>query len=111
MRWLNSLLILGFAVHSPTASALGNLLMSPEQRQQQENDYRRRTANAGEAAILTGEVVRSRGKSTHWIDGDALRDKDSRAAASEALIRPRHGKADELLGGGRIIIQPSGKPP
>jgi len=109
---------------------LGRLFLMPQQRQDLD---RRRQANIQEAAAVTeslvtvnGQVSRSSGKSTTWINGvpqeSARKPQDpARATLSGAEGKPSvsvkigqtldrtRGNVKDGLGEGQIIVQPGGK--
>lgn len=90
---------------------LGRLFFTPEQRSALEQQ-RRHPAAAGEAKGLSldGQVLRSSGRNTLWVNGQAV---DPRLAGP--LLGPRpprvgngldaDGQAVDLLRGGRLSIQ------
>ncbi len=108
------------------AEELGRLFLSPQQRQELD---RRRTTNAQAAAITTqdlvtvnGQVSRSSGKSTTWINGapqdDLARDRDANRVTikqgedeppvslkvGETMDRVK-GETRDGLGGGKISVR------
>jgi len=127
------LLLLALALGPVPAAAqqnLGRLFLSPQQR---EDLDRRRQANIQEAATVTeslltvnGQVSRSSGKSTTWINGvpqESTRKPRDPARASlpgaeggpqvtlkigQTLDKIR-GEVKDGLGEGQIVVQPAGK--
>ena len=127
------LLLLALALGPVPAAAqqnLGRLFLSPQQR---EDLDRRRQANIQEAAAVTeslvtvnGQVSRSSGKSTTWINGvplESSRKPRDPARASlpgaegessvtlkigQTLDKVR-GEVKDGLGEGQIVVQPAGK--
>jgi len=127
------LLLLALALGPVPAAAqqnLGRLFLSPQQR---EDLDRRRQANIQEAAAVTeslltvnGQVSRSSGKSTTWINGvpqESTRKPRDPARASlpgaeggpqvtlkigQTLDKIR-GEVKDGLGEGQIVVQPAGK--
>lgn len=125
------LALLAAVLRAPLAGAaedLGRLFFSPQQRQDLD---RRRAANAQEAAAiiqestltLQGQVSRSGGKTTTWING--IPRHDAHGSADPTRVRIQSGKDEpevtlqvgqtrdtvrgetrDGIGGGRIKVNP-----
>ncbi|MCU0805815.1 MAG: hypothetical protein MUF79_12125 [Burkholderiales bacterium] len=104
-----------FAVNPAVAADLGRLFLTPQQRVELD---KRRQANAVEAeavvestVTLNGQVTRSSGKSTVWINGvpqyDAPEARRSgyRDAETDAAIRPGQ-TLDRVRGDVRDVVTP-----
>jgi len=127
------MLLLAFGLVPVPAAAqenLGRLFLLPQQRQELD---RRREANIQEAAAVTeslvtvnGQVSRSSGKSTTWINGVPLESTrkpqdparvtlpGAEGAPSVSLkigqtLDKVRGEVKDGLGEGRIAVQPVGK--
>lgn len=93
---------------------LGRLFLTPEQRQMLD---RQRQINPGgtsaddgtSSLTLNGEVRRSSGRNTRWINGVAepSSSRDKAPVAVGDTIYPGTGEKDDLLRGGKIQIRPS----
>ena len=91
---------------------LGRLFFTPQQRAAL--DHQRQlnpsfNANAGDnesSQTLNGEVRRSSGRNTRWINGEA--DWNTRAPRPKVPVGdtfyPGTGERESLLGGGKIIV-------
>lgn len=94
---------------------LGRLFFTPEQRAALERQRQRSQypalADDGTPLTLNGQVVRSSGHNTTWINGTPLEERDARALASvplrpgETASGPGRGERSDLLNGGQIIIK------
>ena len=93
---------------------LGRLFLTPEQRQSLD---RQRLINpggfespdeAGAGLTLNGEVRRSSGRNTRWINGIAEPStrRDKAPVAVGDTIYPATGERDNLLRGGTIQVRP-----
>jgi hypothetical protein len=128
-----AMLLLAFGLVPAPAAAqenLGRLFLLPQQRQELD---RRRQANIQEAAAITeslvtinGQVSRSSGKSTTWVNGvpqeSSRRPQDPARVTlpggegqpsvnlkiGQTLDKVRGGIKDEL-GNGQVVVQPGGK--
>ena len=131
MRPIVLLALLAAAVHAPLAGAaedLGRLFFTPQQRQDLD---RRRAANVQEAATviqestltLHGQVSRSGGKTTTWVNGMPQHDAYSSSDPARATIQtgedePKvelkvgqtfdrvRGETRDGLAGGKIKVRP-----
>lgn len=94
------------------AEPLGRLFLTPQERQALDR-LRMQAPGSGNAAglIVNGEVRRSGGSRTRWINGRA--DWEGSAAAPSLPVGdgfdPATGERQPLLGGGRIQVTP-GRP-
>ncbi len=106
------------AIHAQPAP-LGRLFLDPQQRarldqQRQRNPLFLPNLPAGESRqTFNGEVRRSDGKSTRWINGEAdwtNRTPPPRVPVGDT-IDPGTGQRESLLGDGRITVRrPSVQP-
>ena len=111
--WIAALLITCSLPAWPQGEPLGRLFFTPEQRARLDRQRQQGlTSNDDPQAsyTLNGEVRRSSGKNTRWVNGEA-----QTGAAPQGVIgdtyHPATGERDNLLGGGRITIQnPPAKP-
>ena len=93
---------------------LGRLFFTPQQRaaldrQRQLNpSFNPNAADNETSQTLNGEVRRSGGRSTRWINGEA--DWNNSTPAPRVRVgdtfHPGTGERESLLGGGRIIVKP-----
>lgn len=93
---------------------MGRLFFTPQQRTEMD---RQRLLNPGAnsgavdnetSQTFNGEVRRSNGRSTRWINGEA-RWNDSASTPRVPIgdtFHPGTGERDSLLGDGRIIVKP-----
>lgn len=97
--------------------ALGRLFLTPAERTAL--DRQRHIAPGANASrpdqesrlTINGEVRRSSGRNTRWINGEANWGPTPPAAAGVAVgdtIFPATGERENLLRDGRIIIKPGG---
>ena len=96
----------------PQSEPLGRLFFSPQQRaaldrERQLGTSQRPTGIDGDASYtFTGEVRRSTGKNTRWINGEPqTAGGRSPGVPAGDTFHPSTGEHDSLLGGGRIIIK------
>jgi hypothetical protein len=105
--WLTTLLILCTQPCWAQNQALGRLFFTPEQRstldryRQQGNNHFDQEASY----TLNGEVRRSSGKNTRWINGEAQTGPTPRGVIGDTY-HPATGARDSLLGDGQIIVKP-----
>lgn len=93
--------------------SLGRLFLTPEQRLMLD---RHRQMNPGGTSVddgassltFNGEVRRSSGRNTRWINGVAepSSSRDKAPVTVGDTIYPGSGEKDDLLRGGRIQIRP-----
>ena len=130
--WVTSLFIVAIGAPAPAAAEnLGRLFFTPQQRQDLD---RRRQANIQDSAAsaeslvtVNGQVSRSSGKTTTWINGvpqaNAKKPRDPAQVTlpggeGEASVTLKigqtldkvRGKIRDGLGEGRIAVQPVRKP-
>lgn len=101
---------------SPQAQqeSLGRLFLTPEQRQTLD---RQRQANPGgpqaddgaSSLTLNGEVRRSSGRNTRWVNGMAEPSSGSGRppVAVGDTFHPGTGEREGMLKGGRIVVRPA----
>lgn len=99
--------------------ALGRLFFTPQQRAELD---RQRLLNPGAnsdavdnetSQTFNGEVRRSNGRSTRWINGEAKWNDISsspRVPVGDTFY-PRTGEHQSVLGGGRIVVKPGSSGP
>lgn len=109
-----TLLIAGNGTFAQDSVPLGRLFTTPQQRaaldrQRQLNPNFLPNALESESSLtLNGEVRRSSGHNTHWINGEASSDVNAprpRVAVGDTLY-PETGERESLLRGGTIQITP-----
>lgn len=112
------LLLLLLAAPAPSwaqQEPLGRLFLTPQQRaaldrQRLLNPGFSPNATEGEASqTINGEVRRSHGRATRWINGQAVWDDSipvPRVPVGDTF-HPETGERESLLGGGRIIVKPA----
>lgn len=89
---------------------LGRLFLTPEQRAAIDRQRQHPLRLPGDAPelVVNGEVRRTHGPPTRWING--LPDWNGRAAAPPVPVGttyfPATGDREDLLGDGRIVITP-----
>lgn len=103
-------LLAGPAAAEP--EALGRLFLTPQQRQALDRQRLRSPAEGSERGLtVNGEVRRSNGGSTRWINGQVQ--SGTTAPAPQVPVGdsfdPVTGERQPLLGGGRIQATP-GRP-
>ena len=92
---------------------LGRLFFTPQQRaaldrqRQLNRNFIPNAPDTETAQTLNGEVRRSSGRSTRWINGEADWNGNSPAprVAVGDTVHPATGEREGLLGGGRIIVR------
>lgn len=96
----------------PHGETLGRLFFSPQQRavldrERQLGISQRPTGVDGDASYtFNGEVRRSTGKNTRWINGEPQTASGrSPGVPAGDTFHPTTGEHESLLGGGRIIIK------
>lgn len=115
-RLLACLLLLAASAAGAQSEPLGRLFMTPQQRAALDRErllglsQRQSDLDSEASYTFNGEVRRSSGKNTRWINGEA----QPGAAGSPAIpagdtFHPATGEHDSVLGDGRIVIRR--KPP
>lgn len=111
--WFATLLI-SFALPAwPQGDTLGRLFFTPQQRaalerQRQASANGRPVAEGQGSYRINGEVRRSSGHNTRWVNDAAIAGPDARHGIIGDTYHPTVGEREKLLGDGRIIIH---KPP
>lgn len=98
---------------------LGRLFFTPEQRvamdrQRLLNPGLSSDSTDGEASqTLNGEVRRSSGRNTRWINGEASSDNNIPAPRVPVgdTYYPGSGERESLLGSGKIVVKPARREP
>lgn len=116
MRLLISLILMLMCFAAPaSAQGLGRLFLTPEQRQDLE---RRRATNRTEEEApqikegpltLEGQVQRSSGKTTTWINGTPQYDSYTNRDPSRITVVPNEGEPGVSLKIGQTYDRPSGE--
>lgn len=111
LKPLTALLLFSSASNAIGQEKLGRLLLTPEQRKTLEQQ--RRTAPVSDSEqrdaklIFNGEVRRSSGKNTYWINGTASHDADT--GKPPVAVGDRYdsnsGTGESLLRDGKISIR------
>jgi hypothetical protein len=106
------LLLLATSAASAQNEPLGRLFMTPQQRAALDRErllglnQRQSELDSEASYTYNGEVRRSSGKNTRWINGEA-----QPGAAGSPLIpagdtfHPATGEHDSVLGDGRIVVK------
>ena len=119
-RFHPALLLVLACVQSPAwaqTEPLGRLFFTPQQRaaldrQRETNpNFLANTTEEENSLTINGEVRRSNGRSTRWINGEAQWKSSAPAARVPVgdTFHPSTGERESLLGEGRIVVKP-GKP-
>lgn len=121
MRFRFSLFLLLAGLLSAGASSqeetLGRLFFTPTQRatlERQRQQGLNSSQNPPELAgsqTFNGEVRRSDGRNTRWINGEVNWDRPSAAPRIPVgdTLYPASGEHQSLIGNGQIVIKPSAK--
>ena len=91
----------------PQSEPLGRLFFTPQQRTILDRQrLQGMTSNFDQQAsyTLNGEVRRSSGKNTRWVNGEAQTGPTPRGVIGDTY-HPATGERESLLGGGRINVQ------
>lgn len=115
-RPLLTLIALGLLISQPAPAqepSLGRLFFTPQQRaaldrQRQLNHGFQANDQPGENSLtINGEIRRSNGRRTRWINGNPEWDAATPAPAPVGdTFYPGTGERDDLLRGGSIRIKP-----
>jgi len=106
--WLSSLLFLCTYAGWAQAEPLGRLFFTPEQRAILEHHRQQGSAHFDQEAsyTLNGEVRRSAGPNTRWLNGQAQNANSAPSGIIGDTYHPATGTRDSLLGGGQLIVTP-----
>lgn len=88
---------------------LGRLFFTPQQRSERAQRGAAENAPNEQRQTLDGEVRRSSGKHTHWINGQASHDQAGstpQLGVGDSYL-PRRKVRESLLGDGRIEVRPA----
>lgn len=111
--WILALLLACSFPALPQSEPLGRLFFTPQQRALLDRQrIQGMTSNFDQQAsyTLNGEVRRSSGKNTRWINGEAQTGPTPRGVIGDTY-HPATGERESLLGGGKIHVQnPALKP-
>lgn len=116
---LLSLLIIGLSSAWAEQEALGRLFFTPQQRAELD---RQRLLNPGlntgtldqqGSQTINGEVRRSSGRNTRWINGEAQWGDTMPAPRVPVgdTFNPETGEHQSVLGSGRIVVKPATRRP
>lgn len=116
---LLSLLIIGLSAARAEQEALGRLFFTPQQRAELD---RQRLHNPGlntgtmdqqGSQTINGEVRRSSGRNTRWINGEAQWSETTPAPRVPVgdTFNPETGEHQSVLGSGRIVVKPASRRP
>ena len=111
---LAALLLLCSLPAQPQEAPLGRLFFTPQQRATLDRQrLQGPTASFDQAAsyTLNGEVRRSSGKNTRWVNGEAQTVNNAPRGIIGDTYHPATGEQQSLLGGGRIVVQPAASKP
>ena len=108
-NWIIALLLAGSLPAWPQSEPLGRLFFTPQQRSLLDRQRMQgMTSNFDQQAsyTLNGEVRRSSGKNTRWINGEP----QPAAARSPGVpagdtFHPATGERESVLGDGRIVVK------
>ncbi|PKO94674.1 MAG: hypothetical protein CVU16_01570 [Betaproteobacteria bacterium HGW-Betaproteobacteria-10] len=100
----------------PQQEPLGRLFFTPQQRaalDRQREQNRNFVPNASDSEsrlTINGEVRRSSGRSTRWINGEADWNAETPTTGVPVgdTFHPGTGERESLLGEGRIVVKPGG---
>lgn len=86
---------------------MGRLFFTPQQRTALDHQRRQglSTITQESSYTLNGEVVRSSGKNTRWVNGEAQITSTPPKGIIGDTYHPATGERESLLGDGRILIQ------
>lgn len=111
-RLLACLLLLAATAAEAQSEALGRLFMTPQQRSALDRERllgpSQRQSNLDSEASYTynGEVRRSSGKNTRWINGEPQSGAGARPSIPPGdTFHPATGEHDSVLGSGRIVVE------
>ena len=106
--WIAPLLLLCAQSCWPQDEPLGRLFFTPQQRatlDHQRLQGNTRSFDQEASYTLNGEVRRSSGKNTRWVNGEAQTGPTPRGVIGDTY-HPSTGEREKLLGSGRIIVRP-----
>lgn len=112
-------LMIGLSTARAEQEALGRLFFTPQQRAELD---RQRLLNPGSSLgtqnqqgsqTINGEVRRSSGRNTRWINGEAQWSETTPAPRVPVgdTFHPETGEHQSLLGSGRIVVKPASRRP
>lgn len=112
--WLIFITILGAPPAWSQSEPLGRLFFTPQQRTALDHQRRQglSTNLAQESSYtLNGEVIRSSGRNTRWVNGEAQTSSTPPKGIIGDTYHPATGERESLLGDGRILIQKASPKP
>lgn len=93
----------------PQSEPLGRLFFTPQQRAELDRQRQGLNANTNDSQkssyTLNGEVHRSSGHNTRWVNGEAQSSHSPRREVVGDTYHPSSGERQSLLGSGRIVVQ------
>jgi len=110
--WIATLLILCSLPAWSQQEVLGRLFFTPHERtaldrQRQLGLNANVDRNQEASYTLNGEVRRSSGRNTRWVNGEAQTGKNSPRGVIGDTYHPATGERESLLGSGKISIRPA----
>lgn len=119
---LFALLLLTTLAQNPLRAdqeALGRLFFTPQQRAELDRQRLQGpgaisgSADTQTAQTINGEIRRSGGRSTRWINGQVQWNEPAPASRVPVgdTFHPSTGEHESLLGAGKIVIRPAAKGP
>ena len=108
-----ALLLAGSLAAWPQSEPLGRLFFTPQQRSLLDRQRMQgMTSNFDQQAsyTLNGEVRRSSGKNTRWVNGQAQTGPTPRGVIGDTY-HPATGERESLLGSGRVIVKSNSNKP
>lgn len=106
-NWILALLLTGSLPAWPQSEPLGRLFFTPQQRTILDRQRQQgMTSNFDQEAsyTLNGEVRRSSGKNTRWVNGQAQTGPTPHGVIGDTY-HPATGERDSLLGAGKITVR------
>ncbi len=108
--WTTVLLLCCSLPAWPQSESLGRLFFTPQQRaaldrQRQQGFNSNADFDQQASYTLNGEVRRSSGRNTRWVNGEAQTGAGVPRGIIGDTYYPASGQRENLLGGGRIIIK------
>ncbi|HXE37761.1 MAG TPA: hypothetical protein VN639_04740 [Azonexus sp.] len=117
--FLLSLLMIGLSTARAEQEALGRLFFTPQQRAELDRQRLHNPAlNTGAmdqqgSQTINGEVRRSSGRNTRWINGEAQWTETTPAPRVPVgdTFNPETGEHQSVLGSGKIVVKPASRRP
>ncbi len=108
--WIAALLLCCSLPAWPQSESLGRLFFTPQQRaaldrQRQQGTTANTHVDQQASYTLNGEVRRSSGRNTRWVNGEAQTGAGTPRGIIGDTYHPASGERESLLGGGNITVQ------